>query len=99
MKKLIYTVLVSLITLTSCSKPEEGDLTILFTTDVHGMVMPFNFLKNAPAEVSQANVFAYVDQLRQQGEEVIMLDAGDMAEGQPSTYYYNNVANREEHIV
>lgn len=61
--------------------------------------LPFNFLKNAPAEVSQANVFAYVDQLRQQGEEVIMLDAGDMAEGQPSTYYYNNVANREEHIV
>ena len=99
MKKLIYTVLVTLITLTSCSKPEEGDLTILFTTDVHGMVLPFNFLKNAPAEVSQANVFAYVDQLRQQGEEVIMLDAGDMAEGQPSTYYYNNVANREEHIV
>lgn len=99
MKRLVYVVLLSVFAFASCSKPEEGELTILLTTDVHGLVLPYNFLSKKPAEVSQANVHAYVDQLRQKGENVILLDAGDMAEGQPSTYYYNNVANKDEHIV
>ena len=88
MKRLVYVVLLSVFAFASCSKPEEGELTILLTTDVHGLVLPYNFLSKKPAEVSQANVHAYVDQLRQKGENVILLDAGDMAEGQPSTYYY-----------
>lgn len=99
MKKLFFVALSAIMLITSCSKPEEGDITILFTTDVHGLVLPFNFLTNKPAVTSQAQVYSYVDQLRKKGENVILLDAGDMAEGQPSTYYYNNVANKDEHIV
>jgi len=99
MKKLLFFVAIIMMLVSSCSKPNEGDVTILFTTDVHGLVLPFNFLKNKPAETSQAQTYTYVKMLRQNGGNYILLDAGDMAEGQPSTYYYNNVANKDEHIV
>lgn len=95
----LYVALVALLTLVSCSKPEEGDITILFTADVHGMVLPFNFLTNSPAETSQAQVYGYIEELHQKKENIILLDSGDMAEGQPGTYYYNHIANMDQHIV
>ena len=99
MKKLLVATLSVVLALSSCSKPEEGDLTILFTSDVHGLVLTFTFLTNKEADQSQAHVYSYVEQLRNEGQNVILLDAGDMAEGQPGTYYYNNVANKDQHIV
>ena len=99
MKKLLFATISAVLMLASCSKPEEGNISILFTTDVHGLVLPYDFLTNKPAELSQAQVYAYVEQLRQKGTDCILLDAGDMAEGQPATYYYNNVANKDQHIV
>lgn len=100
MKKLLLA-LASLLFISSCSdkKAEEGDLTILFTTDVHGMVLPYNFLTNSEASVSMAQVYTCIEELKSNNENYILLDAGDLGEGQPSTYYYNFVEKGKEHIL
>lgn len=100
MKKLLLA-LASLLFISSCSdkKAEEGDLTILFTTDVHGMVLPYNFLTNSEASVSMAQVYTCIEELKSNNENYILLDAGDLGEGQPSTYYYNFVEKDKEHVL
>lgn len=101
MRKFIYATICIIMMLTSCSKnrPEEADITILFTTDVHGLILPYDFLTDEQPKSSMARVYAYVEGLRKEDKECILLDAGDLSEGQPSTYYYNNVATKEKHIV
>ena len=100
MKKLLLA-LALLLFISSCSdkKAEEGDLTILFTTDVHGMVLPYNFLTNSEASVSMAQVYTCIEELKSNNENYILLDAGDLGEGQPSTYYYNFVEKGKEHVL
>lgn len=101
MSKHLLIVLTAIVALCSCGskRADEGDLNIVFTTDVHGLVMPYNFLTNSEAAVSMAQVYAYVEDLRNKGEECILLDAGDLGEGQPSTYYYNYIAENEKHVL
>lgn len=74
-------------------------MTILFTTDVHGMVLPYNFLTNSEASVSMAQVYTCIEELKSNNENYILLDAGDLGEGQPSTYYYNFVEKDKEHVL
>ncbi|MEG1615899.1 MAG: bifunctional UDP-sugar hydrolase/5'-nucleotidase [Bacteroidales bacterium] len=88
------------LTITGCKqKPAEADLTILYTTDLHGAVLPFDFNKNDTAVTSLANVASYVKQEKVKNKNgVIVLDAGDFLQGQPSIYYSNFVDTISEHI-
>jgi 2',3'-cyclic-nucleotide 2'-phosphodiesterase/3'-nucleotidase len=88
--------------LQSCGdrKPAEADLVLLYTTDVHGACLPFDFNRNAPAKTSLANVSTYVQQMRQEHPDGVMLfDTGDFLQGQPSMYYYNYVDTVNPHVV
>ncbi len=88
--------------LASCTapKPEEADLVMLFTTDLHGACLPFDFKKNEPAKTSLANVCTYVKQQREENPDAVMLfDTGDFLQGQPSIYYYNFVDTTDMHIM
>ncbi len=84
----------------SCAqKSETVDLTLLYTTDLHGAILPFDFTKNQEAATSLANVYTYVTEAREENEGgVILLDAGDFLQGQPSIYYSNFVDTISEHI-
>ncbi len=88
--------------LASCAapKPQEADLVMLFTTDLHGACLPFDFKKNEPAKTSLANVSTYVKQQREENPDAVMLfDTGDFLQGQPSIYYYNFVDTTDMHIM
>lgn len=91
----------SLMALTSCdNRPEHADLILLYTTDVHGACLPYDFKKDAPASTSLSNVYTYVKQQRQENPDAVMLfDTGDYLQGQPSIYYYNFVDTISGHIV
>lgn len=91
----------ALISATSCDRrPEEANLVLLYTTDVHGACLPFDFKQDRPARVSLANVCTYVNQQRKENPDAIMLfDTGDYLQGQPSIYYYNFVDTLAGHIV
>lgn len=75
-------------------------LTIICTTDVHGNYFPYDFVRNTDGKGSLARVYYYVKEQRKlNGEDnVLLLDAGDILQGQPSAYYYNFVDTTSVHI-
>lgn len=87
--------------LSSCAmKPNETDIIVLYTTDVHGAYLPFDIRNNAPAVTSMANVCTYVNQQRlEYPDAVFLFDTGDCLQGQPSMYYYNYVDTVSPHLV
>ena len=93
--------LLMLATLFSCrQKPEEANLVILYTTDVHGACLPLDFKLNKPAKTSLANVCSYVRQQRKENpDQVILLDNGDVLQGQPSIYFSNFIDTLQQHLV
>ena len=70
------------------------------TTDVHGRFFPFDFINQQPADGSLARVSAYVDSLRNiYGDRLLLMDAGDVLQGQPVVTYYNYVKTDAENIA
>jgi 2',3'-cyclic-nucleotide 2'-phosphodiesterase / 3'-nucleotidase len=72
------------------AKPDAITLSFIETTDVHGAIFPFNFIKGTPMGSSLAQVATFVASERAKaGREVVLLDNGDSLQGQPTVYYYN----------
>lgn len=70
------------------------------TTDVHGRFFPFDFINQQPTDGSLARVSAYVDSLRNiYGDRLLLMDAGDVLQGQPVVTYYNYVKTDTENIA
>lgn len=73
---------------------------IIETTDVHGRFFPFDFINQQPTDGSLARVSAYVDSLRNiYGDRLLLMDAGDVLQGQPVVTYYNYVKTDTENIA
>lgn len=69
------------------------DLRLIETTDVHGCFFPYDFIEQRPMRGTLARVSSYVKKLRQRyGDNLILLENGDILQGQPTCYYYNYVA-------
>lgn len=65
-------------------------LRLIFTCDIHGCLFPYDFVKRKGATGSLSRVSSYVKKLRKEyGENLILLDGGDILQGQPSCYYSN----------
>jgi 2',3'-cyclic-nucleotide 2'-phosphodiesterase/3'-nucleotidase len=63
---------------------------IIETSDVHGAIYPFNFNDDKSAKNSLAQVYTYVEKERaDKDQNVILVDNGDILQGDPSVYYYN----------
>ncbi len=73
----------------SSSSKEDVTVRMLHTTDVHGSLFPYDFINNETVANSLASTYTYVKQQRAAFEHVILLDAGDILQGQPITNYYN----------
>ena len=75
-------------------------LRIIETSDVHGSFFPHNFFGSKPLNGTLTRVNTYVDSLRQQyGSNLLLIDNGDILQGQPSTYWSNYVATDEENLA
>lgn len=75
-------------------------LKIITTSDVHGALFPYDFIENQPVNYSLAQVASYVKRERQRpGQQVVLLDNGDILQGQPTVYYYNFIQPNEFHLV
>lgn len=102
-KTIIISILLSLAFI-SCSGEKraypEGpvNFTIVETTDVHGMIFPYNFISDKEEKTSMAHIATYIKGLRKEGKAVLLLDDGDVLQGQPTVYYYNFIATNKIHI-
>ena len=61
----------------------EKELTIFFTSDLHGYFSPLNYAAGTPADTGAANCMA---QFQNDGNTLI-LDGGDTLQGSPLVYY------------
>lgn len=87
-------------TISIMAQDKKVTLHILETSDVHGAFFPIDFFNNKPLSGSMARVSTYVNRLRQQhGENVILLDNGDILQGQPTCYYYNFIKTDVKNIA
>ena len=89
-----------LLSFSMASYSSDNKITVVYTTDVHGNFFPYNFITLAPGEGSLARVVTAVDSIRTANPGgVILLDNGDILQGQPTVYYYNFIDTVTPHIV
>jgi 2',3'-cyclic-nucleotide 2'-phosphodiesterase/3'-nucleotidase len=82
----------------ACTGEKKQSVTILATTDVHGVILPYDFIEKKDINVSLAGVYSYVNKVRNENESVILLDDGDNLQGQPAAYYYNFIDTVSAHL-
>lgn len=100
MKRLISFMLLTALTLSANATEKKVTLRFIETSDVHGSFFPYDFTNRKPRVGSMARISSYVKQLRKQyGNNVILLDNGDILQGQPTSYFYNYVATNELNIA
>ena len=103
MKKYITLCLLALMTLqTVMAKQKQKTVTLRFieTSDVHGSFFPYDFINRKPKQGSMARVSTYVNKLRKElGKNVILLENGDILQGQPTCYYYNFIDTESTNVA
>lgn len=101
MKKLVATCLAVLcFTTVTMAKTTKVNLRIIQTSDVHGCFLPYDFINRKPMKGSLARVSSYVNRLRKTyGKNVILLDNGDILQGQPICYYYNYIKTDARNVA
>lgn len=78
----------------------EVKLKLIETSDIHGNFFPYNFITQQDWKGSFARVHSYTQQERQTyGDNLLLMDNGDILQGQPSAYYYNFMDTVSTHIT
>lgn len=99
-KYLILMTLVCMSTFLMAKSAKVVTLRFIETSDVHGAFFPYNFTERTPMRGTMARVSSYVKKQRQQyGKNVILLDNGDILQGQPTSYYSNFVNTDQPNIA
>lgn len=74
-------------------------LKIVQTSDIHGNFFPYDFINRKAWGGSLARVHAFAEEQRKTfGDNLILLDNGDILQGQPSVYYYNFIDTVSSHL-
>ena len=76
-------------------------LKIVETSDVHGYFFPYDFISKRPLKGTLARVNTYVNNLRKEyGKNgVVLIDNGDILQGQPTCYWSNFVMTTDKNIA
>ena len=75
-------------------------LKIIFTTDVHGNYFPYDFRRERWGKGSLQRVHAFVAQaIKDNPGNMLLIDGGDMLQGEPTAYYFNNHCQHTRHRV
>jgi len=81
-------------------KTQTVTLRIVETSDVHGSFFPYDFITRKPKRGTLARVSTYVNKLRAElGDNVILVDNGDILQGQPTCYYYNYIDTESTNVA
>ena len=89
------------ISLTAMAKQAKTvTLRLIETSDVHGAFFPYNFTERRPMQGTMARVSSYLKRQRKSyGDRIILLDNGDILQGQPTCYYTNYVKTDAPNIA
>lgn len=106
MKRFLLVTMALLSSFTSFLSPlfakqtREVHLRWIHTSDVHGALFGYDFLRQNPTTGGLSSIYAIVKQQRDEmGDRLIFTDGGDCLQGQPTAYYYNFVDTISPHLV
>jgi 2',3'-cyclic-nucleotide 2'-phosphodiesterase/3'-nucleotidase len=97
-KSLFFTITFCLLAL-SCARERDVEITVMHTSDIHGTFFPYDFVNGKPMNRSLAHVYNIVQQERKSNKNLILLDNGDILQGQPAAYYYNFIDTASVHLA
>jgi 2',3'-cyclic-nucleotide 2'-phosphodiesterase/3'-nucleotidase len=89
----------SLVLLSSCREPLTTSVSIVETTDIHGVILPYDFIEKKDLKASLAGSSTFIRQIRSEKDAVFLLDNGDNLQGQPAVYYYNFIDTLSPHFL
>ena len=85
--------------LSSLALAQTINLKIIETSDVHGAIVPYDLIKDTITSSSLPQVHSFANYLRwQKDTEVVLLDNGDLLQGDPMSYFYNYEDTSGSHI-
>lgn len=101
MKKTVAVCLVALcMSIPTMAKQKTIRIKVIETSDVHGSFFPYDFITRNPKAGTMARVSSYVKAMREEyGENLILLDNGDILQGQPTCYYSNFIDTESPNIA
>lgn len=73
---------------------KKTHLTIMSTSDLHGYIMPLDYVDNSPANHGLAKIATLVKQVRKQNPNALLFDSGDTIQGSPMAYHHARIDNR-----
>lgn len=98
MKKIFFFLM--LLCSSLCASAQRLEFRVIETSDVHGSFFPYDLIERKPKAGSMARVSSYVKRLRQQyGNRLLLLDNGDILQGQPVSYYSNFIDTTDINIA
>ncbi|MDE5703180.1 MAG: metallophosphoesterase, partial [Bacteroides sp.] len=75
-------------------------LKIVETSDIHGNYYPYDFMLRRGAEGSLARIHTFIQKEREEYKDnLLLLDNGDILQGQPCVYYYNYIDTVSPHLA
>lgn len=92
--------LLSLLLAVSAQTADTARLVIVATTDVHGRATGWDYVTDAPHPGGIARAATVIDSLRRvHPGQVVVVDAGDLIQGDPFGAYFGQVDDRTPHPV
>lgn len=95
----VYPVILLISLLVSCINQKSKHISIVETTDIHGVILPYDYIEKETLQGSLAASYSYIKQLRKEKDALVLLDNGDNLQGQPAVYYYNFVDTVSPHLL
>ena len=100
--KQVFAALLLALTINSSAMAQQRTvkLRVIETSDVHGSFFPYDFINRKPKAGTLARVSSYVNDLRKRYKDnVILLENGDILQGQPTCYNYNYVNTQARNVA
>lgn len=75
-------------------------LKVIETSDVHGHFFPYDFMEKKPLKGTLVRANTYINKQRKQyGDNLLLIDNGDILQGQPCVYWSNYVMPEDENLA
>ncbi len=76
----------------------EGRLVLMGTTDLHGWILPYDYYTGQRTDNGLAALVPLIDSVRAANpERTVLVESGDLLQGNPMDFVYRRLAEGEEH--
>ena len=103
MKKILLSTIAITMMLSATAQPttKTVKLKVVETSDVHGHFFPYDFMEKKPIKgtLSRANTYINKEREKYGKDHFLLIDNGDILQGQPCVYWSNYVMPENENLA